>query len=235
MALSIFSSNDVLSLKNTIGERIKKQVLTMDPFKPVYIVTQTEGMNVWLKTKLAEQLDITANIIFLNPNDLVTRVNKIIGGPTFETFPKESISWVIYELLASNEFLNKYRNDPAVSYYKIENDPTTKFDDAKRYALAAQLSDLFDQYQIYRHEMIQDWTDEKNDNPCFQEYLWRKLKIKLGDKLQDKTIARKNIIDCFESNEITKWDLVKNEFIELHFFGLSIFTPFHFKIFEKLI
>ena len=63
MALSIFSSNDVLSLKNTIGARIKKQVLTMDPFKPVYIVTQTEGMNVWLKTKLAEQLDITANII----------------------------------------------------------------------------------------------------------------------------------------------------------------------------
>ena len=47
----------------------------MDPFKPVYIVTQTEGMNVWLKTKLAEQLDITANIIFLNPNDLINRIN----------------------------------------------------------------------------------------------------------------------------------------------------------------
>ena len=234
MALSIFSSNDVLSLKNTIGERIKKQVLTMDPFKPVYIVTQTEGMNVWLKTKLAEQLDITANIIFLNPNDLVTRVNKIIGGPTFDTFPKESVSWALYELLATNEFLNKYRTDPAVNYYKIENDPLINFDDAKRYALAAQLSDLFDQYQIYRHGMIQDWNDEKNDNPCFQEYLWRKLKIKLGDKLQDKTIARKNIIHCFESNETTKLDLVKNEFIELHFFGLSIFTPFHFEIFEKL-
>ena len=234
MALSIFSSNDVLSLKNTIGARIKKQVLTMDPFKPVYIVTQTEGMNVWLKTQLAEQLDITANIIFLNPNDLVTRVNKIIGGPTFETFPKESVSWALYELLATKEFLNKYRTDPAVSYYKIENDPQKKFDDAKRYALAAQLSDLFDQYQIYRHGMIQDWNDEKNDNPCFQEYLWRKLKIKLGDKLQDKTIARKNIIHCFERNETTKWDLVKNEFIELHFFGLSIFTPFHFEIFEKL-
>ena len=66
MALSIFSSNDVLSLKNKIGESIRKQVLNMDPFKPVYIVTQTEGMNVWLKTKLAEQLDITANVIFIN-------------------------------------------------------------------------------------------------------------------------------------------------------------------------
>lgn len=234
MALSIFSSNDVLSLKNTIGARIKKQVLTMDPFKPVYIVTQTEGMNVWLKTQLAEQLDITANFIFLNPNDLVTRVNKIIGGPAFETFPKESVSWALYELLATNDFLNKYGQQPVAGYYLIGNLADRNFDNAKRYALAAQLSDLFDQYQIYRHEMIQDWTDEKNDNPCFQEYLWRKLKINLGDKLQDKTIARKNIIHCFESNETKKWDLIKNEFIELHFFGLSIFTPFHFKIFEKL-
>lgn len=234
MALSIFSSNDVLSLKNTIGARIKKQVLTMDPFKPVYIVTQTEGMNVWLKTQLAEQLDIAANIIFLNPNDLVTRVNKIIGGPTFETFPKESVSWALYELLSTNDFLNKYGQQPVAGYYLIGNIAERNFDNAKRYALAAQLSDLFDQYQIYRHEMIQDWTDEKNDNPCFQEYLWRKLKINLGDKLQDKTIARKNIIYCFESNETKKWDLIKNEFIELHFFGLSIFTPFHFKIFEKL-
>jgi len=234
MGLSIFSSNDMLSLKNTIGKGIKRQINTIDTFKPIFIVTQTEGMNVWLKTKLAEQLDIAANIVFLTPNDLVTRVNKIIGGANYETLPKESISWALFELLALEDFLNKYGTDPAVSYYKIENDPEKSFDDAKRYALAAQLSDLFDQYQMYRHEMIQDWTHMENDNPCFQEFLWRALKNKLGDKLQDKTIARNNIIQCFDNKDILKWDLIKEEFIELHFFGLSIFTPFHFEIFEKL-
>ncbi len=234
MGLSIFSSNDMLSLKNTIGKGIKRQINTIDTFKPIFIVTQTEGMNVWLKTKLAEQLDIAANIVFLTPNDLVTRVNKIIGGSNYETLPKESISWALFELLASKDFLNKYGTAPAVSYYKIENDPEKSFDDAKRYALAAQLSDLFDQYQMYRHEMIQDWTHMENDNPCFQEFLWRALKNKLGDKLQDKTIARNNIIQCFDNKDILKWNLIKEEFIELHFFGLSIFTPFHFEIFEKL-
>lgn len=234
MGLSIFSSNDMLSLKNTIGKGIKRQINTIDTFKPIFIVTQTEGMNVWLKTKLAEQLDIAANIVFLTPNDLVTRVNKIIGGSNYETLPKESISWALFELLASEDFLNKYGTDPAVSYYKTENDPEKSFDDAKRYALAAQLSDLFDQYQMYRHEMIQDWTHMENDNPCFQEFLWRALKNKLGDKLQDKTIARYNIIQCFDNKDILKWNLIKEEFIELHFFGLSIFTPFHFEIFEKL-
>lgn len=234
MGLSIFSSNDMLSLKNTIGKGIKRQINTIDTFKPIFIVTQTEGMNVWLKTKLAEQLDIAANIVFLTPSDLVTRVNKIIGGANYETLPKESISWALFELLASEDFLNKYGTDPAVSYYKIENDPEKSFDDAKRYALAAQLSDLFDQYQMYRHEMIKDWTHMENDNPCFQEFLWRALKNKLGDKLQDKTIARNNIIQCFDNKDILKWNLIKEEFIELHFFGLSIFTPFHFEIFEKL-
>jgi len=234
MALSIFSSNDVLSLKNRIGGSIKGQVKNMDPFKPVYIVTQTEGMNVWLKTKLAEQLDITANIIFLNPNELINRINKIIGGTTIETLPKESVSWIIYELLAADDFLNKYGNEPVVGYYKIGNDPQNKFDDAKRYALANQLSDLFDQYQIYRHEKVQDWNDKKNVDPCFQEYLWLALKEKLGDKLQDKTIARKNIIYHLEKGDKSKSDLIKNEFIELHFFGLSIFTPYHFEIFENL-
>lgn len=234
MALSIFSSNDVLSLQNTIGERIKKQVLTMDPFKPVYIVTQTEGMNVWLKTKLAEQLDITANIIFLNPNDLVNRVNKIIGGPAFDTLPKESVSWVIYELLASNEFLQKHGHEPVAGYYIMGDVRERKFDNAKRYALASQLSDLFDQYQIYRHDIVQNWNDKKNANPCFQEDLWIALKKKLGDKLQDKTISRQNIIDELKKGDKIKWELLKNDFKHLHFFGLSIFTPFHFDIFQGL-
>jgi exodeoxyribonuclease V gamma subunit len=234
MALSIFSSNDVLSQKYKIGESIREQLLNMDPFKPVYIVTQTEGMNVWLKTKLAEQLDITANIIFINPNDLVTRVNKIIGGEAFETFPKESVSWVLYELLSSDDFLQKYGNEPVTGYYLIGNVNDKRFDDAKRYALAAQLSDLYDQYQIYRHQMIQDWNERQNPTPCFQEYLWIALKAKLGDKLQDKTIARKNIIDQFNHENKEQWELVKNEFNVLYFFGLSIFTPFHFDIFQGL-
>ena len=234
MGLSIFSSNDVLSLQERIGDKIKEQVLTMDPFQPVYIVTQTEGMNVWLKTKLAEHLGITANFVFLNPKELVTRVNKIIGGPTYETFPKESVSWAIYELLGTDDFLTKYATEPVTGYYIIGDIQQKKFDDAKRFALAAQLSDLFDQYQIYRHVMIQDWTDKKNDNPSFQEYLWKALKNKLGDKLQDKTIARTNIIDQLMKGDKGTWGLVKDEFKQLHFFGLSIFTPFHFDIFQGL-
>jgi len=234
MGLSIFSSNDVLSLQERIGDKIKEQVLTMDPFQPVYIVTQTEGMNVWLKTKLAEHLGITANFVFLNPNELVTRVNKIIGGPTYETFPKESVSWAIYELLGTDDFLSKYATEPVTGYFIIGDIQQKKFDDAKRFALAAQLSDLFDQYQIYRHVMIQNWTDKKNDNPCFQEYLWKELKKKLGDKLQDKTIARTNIIDQLKKGHKGTWGLVKDEFKQLHFFGLSIFTPFHFDIFQGL-
>ena len=234
MGLSIFSSNDVLSLQERIGNKIKEQVLTMDPFQPVYIVTQTEGMNVWLKTKLAEQLGITANLVFLNPNELVTRVNKIIGGPTYETFPKESVSWAIYELLGTDDFLVKYATESVTGYYIIGDIHQKQFDDAKRFALAAQLSDLFDQYQIYRHVMIQDWTDKKNDNPCFQEYLWKALKTKLGYKLQDKTIARTNIIDQLKKGDKGTWGLVKDEFKQLHFFGLSIFTPFHFDIFQGL-
>ena len=74
------------------------------------------------------------------------------------------------------------RDDYLLSHYIQQK----KFDDAKRFALAAQLSDLFDQYQIYRHVMIQDWTDKKNDNPSFQEYLWKALKNKLGDITRGK-------------------------------------------------
>lgn len=234
MGLSIHSSNDVLSLKNKIAESIRCQVKDMDPFKPVFIVTQTEGMNVWLKSKLAENLGITANIIFLNPNDFITRIDQKLGAESVDILSKESVSWILFELLASNDFLNKYAQDSVVSYYKLENSQQQIFDDAKRFALAKQLSDLFDQYQIYRYKNIDDWNKETNINPCFQEYLWRKLKQKLNNKLQDKTISRANIIERLKKEDETISEIINNEFSKIHFFGLSIFTPFHFDIFQGL-
>ena len=63
MAISIHISNNLPHLADAMINAIAAQKGNV--LRPVYIVTQTQGMNNWLKIRIAEKTGITANIKFV--------------------------------------------------------------------------------------------------------------------------------------------------------------------------
>lgn len=223
--LNVSNSLDELSVK--IFDNFESRKLSV--FQPHYVVTQTEGMNNWLKLQLANRQGIAANVKFLKPNDLIQKVHYLLGGKYVGTLSPGNISWVLYRILGERDFQIKF---PAIASYYTGVDENSAI---RRMALAEKVADLFDQYQVYRTDYIEDW----NIAPLvsvgkeeWQKYLWVRTKELTGDKMIDKIVMSKMIIESL-SDPLLCEDL-KLRIPALHVFGISITTPYHLRIFESL-
>ena len=223
MNLQINGSNSLEQLAIQLSKDLKRQQNHV--FQPQYIVTQTLGMNNWLKIKMAENLGIVANCKFLKPNDLVNEIYYKLNTNNKQSLSADALKWILFTLLARKEFQDQYRK--ISGYYSN--------DDVKRMALAEKVADLFDQYQVYRPELIRDWNENKlffDVNNSWQKYLWVKAKEILGNNMPDKTVTGKYITEALKQPEQRKKLIA--QIPNLHVFGLSIITAYHVDIFYKL-
>lgn len=223
MSLQIIGSNSLHELANGLSAVLNSQ--QNDVFQANYIVTQTQGMNNWLKQKIAGNVGIVANFKFLKPNDLVNEIYYKLGSHKKQAHSSAIVQWVLFTILSSKEFQDAYR--------KIANYYTD--DDVKRLALAEKVADLFDQYQVYRPEMIRDWNGNPGDYEStngWQKFLWVKAKEILGDSMPDKTVIGKSIIESLKQPE--QQQKLLRDIPNIHVFGLSIITTYHVHIFHEL-
>jgi len=223
MSLQINGSNSLEQLAAQLSKELQSQQNHV--FQPQYIVTQTQGMNNWLKIKIAGNLGIVANCKFLKPNELVNEIYYKLGSQNKHPLSAEVLQWVLFTLLAKKEFQDEFRQ--IANYYTN--------DDVKRMALAEKVADLFDQYQVYRAEMIRDWNENTTGfdaNNGWQKFLWVKAKDILGDSMPDKTVMGKSIIEALKQPEQQK--KLKALIPNIHVFGLSIITTYHVHIFYEL-
>ncbi|MDQ6812894.1 MAG: exodeoxyribonuclease V subunit gamma [Bacteroidota bacterium] len=223
MSLQINGSNSLEQLAGELSRQLQRQGNHV--FQPQYIVTQTQGMNNWLKIKIAGNVGIVANCKFLKPNDVVNEIYCKLGARNTSVLSPGVLRWVLFTLLSSKEFQNEFRR--IANYYTN--------DDVKRMALAEKVADLFDQYQIYRPEMIRQWNADPLSldlNNGWQKYLWVKAKEVLGESMPDKTVIGKSIVEALK--EPAKQKKIQNQIPNIHVFGLSIITTYHVHIFYEL-
>ncbi|WP_315820741.1 exodeoxyribonuclease V subunit gamma [Paraflavitalea speifideaquila] len=173
MALYLKISNSLDSLATGLAGSLSEAGESV--FDPHYIVTQTEGMNNWLKLQIAHQIGITANCRFLKPNELVHQLYYLLGGTYSEMLSAANLSWLLFKLLGEKEFITRF---PAIADYFTHAGTD---EDTRRIALAEKVADLFDQYQVYRPELIKQWNEGVSTNDAdqsWQQYLWRSAKKK---------------------------------------------------------
>lgn len=227
MALHLKVSNSLDSLATGLAENLSGSGSSV--FAPHYIITQTEGMNNWLKLQLAERLGITANSKFLKPNELIHQLYYLLGGSYTEMLSASNLSWLLFKLLGEKVFTDRF---PSIALYYIN---TGQEEDIRRMALAEKVADLFDQYQVYRPEMIRQWNEGVTDNDPeykWQQYLWEKVKQQAGDSLPDKTLIGTFILNKLKEPG-TKAYLPKR-LPRVQLFGLSIITVYHIQILFEL-
>ena len=138
MSIQLGISNALKSLVDQLADQIGRQTSV---FQTIYIVTQTAGMNIWLKQQLAQKLGIAANIQFLKPNDAIHLLFKKLSGKyLFQSISAHDLNWLIFDILNEPQFISQF--EKIAEYYNQDG----LEGEIKRMALsekiAAQLADL---------------------------------------------------------------------------------------------
>lgn len=227
MALHLKVSNSLAELTKHLCLDLQAQNRSV--FEPNLLVTQTEGMNSWLKLQLASQLGIAANYRFLKPNDLIQQVFRILGGQYQQSLSPESQCWLLYQLLGDREFIERFEK---ISNYYTQAGVDKEL---KRLALAEKVADLFDQYQMYRPSIIRNWNKgiaEGLAHEDWQMYLWIKASASSEGSLPDKTQLADYIIDALQHSE--NQQLLQARIPRVQLVGISVLTDFHMDLFSVI-
>lgn len=141
----IYSSNRLEQLCQTLASHLQKP--PADVFAKEVIITQSAGMESWLKHGLTSRNTILANFSFQNQDGFLSEIHQLLFGER----PKnnhDSLKYGLYDLLADPAFAEAF---PDVAAYYAG-------DSLRRFQLAGKVADLFDQYQLYRPEMVSGWN-----------------------------------------------------------------------------
>jgi exodeoxyribonuclease V gamma subunit len=218
MGFYLYTGNDLEQLADKIlCQKLLSKPLS-DPFSKERIVVQSRGMAAWLKQHIATNMNICANVDFPFLNKFITEILETSlpenEKPDPKLFSTEIMTWRIYSLL-ENEL-----NDYPELYIYLQG--ASK--ELKQFQLSEKIAETFDQYLIYRPEMIINWEnsvilDNKN---TWQAKIWHKL-------ANDYTSTAKGY-----QNFINNSNLTKIPYERIILFGISYMPLIFLDFFKKL-
>ncbi len=187
-----------------------------DPFRPETVVVQNRGIATFLQQDLGRRLGICCNIDFPFLNRLIDDVLHLalpreITAELDRFTPRE----MRFRLFAA---LLELEDRPAFAAYRAYLQGGRREERARM--LAGELAGVFDQYQIYRPEMM---LRGGPDDPAQRE-LWRRISGETG--------GRAEVFKRFF--QLRGAAAVKNRFHRLHVFGAGSMPPLYLWFFQKL-
>ncbi|RMF19993.1 MAG: exodeoxyribonuclease V subunit gamma [Gammaproteobacteria bacterium] len=167
--LYLHSSNRLECLAQALIEHLREQPVS-HPLAPVTIAVPHPGVQHWLSLCLAQADGIAMNYDFpLASRFMWRQVGRLSPDQgDSERWTREVMVWSLYDLLGEPDI----ESDPVFELPQRYIDKTRSA--GGRYQLAAQVADLFEQYLMYRPDMLLGWqAGEAPDD--WQACLWRKL------------------------------------------------------------
>ena len=159
-----------------------------DPFVEEVIVVQSRGMERWLSMQLATRLGVWGRSRFPFPRAFIDEVfSAVVGAPPADAkpaFEREHLLWAIARALP--RLLERPTFAPLRAWLHGDADA------GRRIELAGRIAQTFDQYAVYRPEMVLAWEDgpsaappgaargdhagnASGDEPDWQPELWREV------------------------------------------------------------
>ena len=141
--LIILHGNQLEQLRAAVFAWLQQQPLA--PLESETFLVQSNGVAEWLKITLAEELGICAATRIALPSRFLWEGYRGMLGrdavPRISAFDKGPLTWRLMRLLPS---LLADAVFAPLRHFLADGDPE------RRLQLAERLSDLFDQYQVYR-------------------------------------------------------------------------------------
>jgi exodeoxyribonuclease V gamma subunit len=163
--LHIYHSNRMERLVDQLAEIVSQPL--PDPLVPEIIIIQSQGMEKWLSQELSLRLGVWANPSFPFPQKFTEELLKQVSPEGFQSgkFTPEFMTWRLLSLIAEKPRQAGFE----ALYNYLGNDSST----LRLYQLSGAISRVFDQYMVYRPEMLLDW--ESGRDKGWQPELWRLL------------------------------------------------------------
>ena len=186
--IAVIHSNKLESLLEVVTHWL--QTYPLAPLENEVFLVNNNGMGQWLKQNLAKNtaLGVAAALEVKLPSTFIWQVYRWVLGdkiPQDQLLAKPALVWRFYRLLPSLSASAGF----SILLQFLKDDTQAR----KRYQLAEQLADLFDQYQVYRSDWLSDWAEGKDvlrdakgdtsplpEAQRWQALLWRALLNDLG-------------------------------------------------------
>ena len=220
----LHSSNKTENLLEHLAAVIEASPLSSAFSKEVFLI-QSQGMERWLSQQLASKLKVWGNFEYLFPNRFFnTLAQRIDSRLSEESFDRELMHWRFESLLRRLEG-DVYA--PLTHYLTGENTAL------KRYQLAAQLAQIFDQYQVMRPDMLAAWQQNKfvyqSETERWQQALWHEL-TKTGSRHRGTFWL--DVIEMLKSMSAGEFDDVLPERVSV--FGINTMPPLFLSFLQAL-
>ena len=170
--------------------------------------------------ELASRLGVSASLDFCFPNDLLDRSFRSILPDSHSSFPftRTSLTWRIASQLPALSQLNGF--EQIASYLGDGRD------DRRLLQISRALADCFDQYTIFRPEMVCAW--DRGDGADWQAQLWRTINRDSGGSHRAALLRE---LQRHVASGARPEDALPQR---VSLFGISYLPPFHLEALRLL-
>lgn len=198
----VLHSNRLEALRDTVLSWLRDHPL--NPLEPETFLVQSNGIAEWLKISLAQQDGICAAVsVDLPGRFLWNAYGQMLGRDkvlAVSPLDKNPLTWRLMRLLPTA--LEDSAFEPLQQFL-------ADGDLERRWQLASRLADIFDQYQVYRSDWLNDWAEQRLQlraadgtaypllpEQIWQAELWQRLLTDLH-QYQQKATGRAQIHHAF--------------------------------------
>jgi exodeoxyribonuclease V gamma subunit len=155
----VLHSNRLEGLRDLMVSFMQRQPLP--PLAPEVLLVQSNGMKHWLEMSLAERLGVCAATRIELPSTMLWQIyRQVLGADRVRArmpLDKAPLVWRLMRMLPP--LMQQPHFAPLARYLH-----TAQGGDLRLYQLAQQLADVFDGYQNYRADWLDDWAQPHSDN-----------------------------------------------------------------------
>ena len=163
--LSLHTSNRLEALAQSLAQSIQEPLRSA--LAPELVVVQSQGMARWLKLQLAQHHGICSNCDCPFPRAISYAAFRAVLPelPAEMLYDPEVLVWRVMKQLPL------LLGEPG--FEGLQNYLSPGKDSRKLFQLAERIAYLFDQYLVFRPELILEWEQGREDH--WQAKLWREV------------------------------------------------------------
>ena len=184
------------------------------------VVVLNPGMARWLSLEMAAIRGVAAGLDFPFPNQILDTCFRAVlpGLPDSSPFTRDAMAWRIAARLPG--LLARPGFEQPARYLGIGHD------DRRLLQISTVLADLFDQYIMFRPEMVLTWDKGRDDG--WQSVLWREISIDCAGQ------HRAGHLRIFRERIRSGQQPASALPLRISLFGISYLPPFHLEAFSLL-
>ncbi len=171
--IHLTKSHNLNTLSGALAERLT-ETAPNDPFVSQKIIVPNLDTARWFKLFAAEKNGIAANLECMLPAEWLWRQIRKIYPDLPELLPSDlqPMKWSLFQLLCDDSVRGKFE---VLNRY-VQSQPDERREQAA-FQLAGQIASVFDEYLVYRPEMMLRWQQGQSGkgDEKWQSELWRLL------------------------------------------------------------